>query len=48
MEHRLSGTGARIRQPGATHNFTTCTKCEKTPGEFGDTVKTTFDYVDAG
>jgi hypothetical protein len=23
-----------------------CTKCEKTPGQFGDTVKTTYDYVD--
>jgi pimeloyl-ACP methyl ester carboxylesterase len=31
---------------GATHVFTTCTKCEKVPGEFGDTQKTTYDYVD--
>ena len=31
---------------GATHVFTTCTACEKTPGQFGDTLKTTYDYVD--
>ena len=31
---------------GATHVYTPCTKCEKTPGQFGDTVKTTYDYVD--
>lgn len=30
---------------GATHNFTPCRPCERTPGEFGDTVKTTFDYA---
>ena len=32
---------------GASHNFTTCERCEKAPGEFGDTLKTTFDYVDS-
>ena len=31
---------------GATHVFTTCKPCEKTPGQFGDTLKTTYDYVD--
>ena len=31
---------------GATHGYTTCKKCEKTPGQFGDTQKTTYDYVD--
>jgi hypothetical protein len=31
---------------GATHNYNTCTKCEKTPGEYGDTTKTTYDYAD--
>ena len=31
---------------GATHVFTTCTPCEKTPGQYGDTMKTTYDYVD--
>lgn len=30
---------------GATHNFTTEKATEKYPGEFGDTVKTCFDFV---
>lgn len=30
---------------GATHGFTPCTACATTPGEFGDTVAETFDYV---
>jgi hypothetical protein len=31
---------------GATHGYTTCKPCEKTPGQFGDTQKTTYDYAD--
>jgi hypothetical protein len=31
---------------GALHNYTTCHACEKSPGEFGDTRQTTFDYID--
>lgn len=31
---------------GASHNFAVCKDCEKTPGQYGDTVKTAFDYVD--
>lgn len=30
---------------GATHGFTPCKACEKTPGQFGDTEKTLMDYV---
>ncbi|HEX3792115.1 MAG TPA: hypothetical protein VHW44_29905 [Pseudonocardiaceae bacterium] len=30
---------------GATHGFTPCTACASTPGEFGDTVGETFNYV---
>jgi len=30
---------------GATHSFTPCTACATTPGEFGDTVSETFNYV---
>jgi pimeloyl-ACP methyl ester carboxylesterase len=30
---------------GATHGFTPCTACATTPGEFGDTVAETFNYV---
>ena len=31
---------------GADHSYRTCTKCERTPGEFGDTQKTTYDFID--
>jgi hypothetical protein len=31
---------------GASHMYTPCKQCEKTPGEFGDTVKTLYDYAD--
>ncbi len=31
---------------GATHGFTPCKPCEKAPGQFGDTAKTLYDYVD--
>jgi hypothetical protein len=30
---------------GATHNYTPCRACEEYPGQFGDTVKTTYDSV---
>jgi acetyl esterase/lipase len=30
---------------GATHGITPCQPCAKTPGQFGDTVGRTFDYV---
>ena len=31
---------------GASHMYSTCKQCEKTPGEFGDTIKTLYDYAD--
>lgn len=31
---------------GATHVFTAAKECEEYPGQFGDTMKTTYDYVD--
>jgi hypothetical protein len=31
---------------GASHIIEPCKPCESTPGQFGDTVKTTYDYVD--
>jgi hypothetical protein len=31
---------------GATHVYTTARDCEAYPGQFGDTEKTTYDYVD--
>jgi pimeloyl-ACP methyl ester carboxylesterase len=30
---------------GATHGFTPCQPCAKTPGQFGNTTATTFSYV---
>jgi hypothetical protein len=31
---------------GLHHDYTPCTKCEKTPGQFGNSDKNTYDYVD--
>jgi hypothetical protein len=31
---------------GATHVYTTCKPCEKTPGQYGDTVKRIYDHID--
>jgi hypothetical protein len=41
--HAPSKTLAYVE--GATHGFTPCAACAKTPGEFGDTVAETFNYV---
>ena len=30
---------------GATHGFTPCAECEKTPGQYSNSVKNLFDYV---
>jgi hypothetical protein len=32
---------------GAVHGFTPCTPCEKTPGQYSNTVKNLFDYIAA-
>jgi pimeloyl-ACP methyl ester carboxylesterase len=31
---------------GATHGFRPCTECEETPGQYSNSVKNYFDYVD--
>lgn len=31
---------------GASHLYETCRECEQRPGQFGDTRKTLFDYID--
>jgi pimeloyl-ACP methyl ester carboxylesterase len=46
-EHAKSADKTLAFVEGATHGYTTCTRCEKTPGQFGDTVKTTYDYIDS-
>ena len=30
---------------GATHGITPCTRCERTPGQYGNSVRNYFDYV---
>jgi hypothetical protein len=30
---------------GATHGFAPCTRCEKTPGQYANSVKNLFDYT---
>jgi hypothetical protein len=44
--HTKSADKTLVFVEGAQHGYSTCTKCEKTPGQFGDTRKTLFDYVD--
>ena len=46
FEHARSADKTLVYVEGATHMYTPCTKCEKSPGQFGDTVKTTYDYID--
>jgi hypothetical protein len=46
-EHARSADKSIAFVEGATHGYTTCTACEERPGQFGDTLKTTYDYVDA-
>ena len=31
---------------GASHGFNTCRQCEKTPGQYGDTQTTLYNYLD--
>ena len=45
-EHAKSADKSIAFVAGAGHGFNTCKRCEKTPGEFGDTTKTTYNFVD--
>jgi hypothetical protein len=45
-EHAKSADKTIAFVEGATHGYTPCTKCERTPGQFGDTIKRIYDYVD--
>jgi hypothetical protein len=44
--HVKSSDKSLVYVEGATHGYGTCKKCETTPGQFGDTEKTLFDYID--
>ena len=46
-EHAISADKTLVFVEGANHGYRTCTKCEKYPGQFGDTQKTTYDYIDS-
>lgn len=43
--HAASQDKQLVFVEGASHNITPCRACEQTPGQYGDTVKTTFDYA---
>jgi hypothetical protein len=45
-EHARSADKSIAFVEGATHMYDTCKECEKVPGQFGDTLKTTYDYID--
>ncbi len=45
-EHARSADKTIAFVEGASHMYSPCRECEKTPGQFGDTVKTLYDYVD--
>jgi hypothetical protein len=45
-DHVKSADKTLIFVEGASHGYPACKKCEKTPGQFGDTVKTLYDYAD--
>lgn len=45
-EHAASADKEIVFVEGAEHDFTPCKAAEPSPGCFGDTMKTTFDYVD--
>jgi hypothetical protein len=44
--HTKSADKTLVYIEGATHVYTPCKPCERTPGQFGDTVKTIYDYAD--
>lgn len=33
---------------GALHGFTPCVACERTPGQYSNTVRNFFDYIQKG
>ena len=44
--HIKSTDKTLIYVEGATHGYPACKQCGKTPDQFGDTVKTIYDYAD--
>ncbi|MFN0073305.1 MAG: hypothetical protein ACKVVP_17625, partial [Chloroflexota bacterium] len=46
FEHAGSADKQLVFVDGASHGGTTCHACERTPGEFGDTAQTMFNYLE--
>ena len=46
MEKSGSADREMVGVEGASHGITPCEPCAKTKGQFGDTVKRTYDYLD--
>ena len=46
-EHAASRDKSLAFMEGAYHSLNTCTPCETYPGQYGDTIKPIFDYLDA-
>jgi hypothetical protein len=44
--HTRSADKTLVYVEGASHGYPTCKRCEKTSGQYGDTVKTIYDYAD--
>ncbi|MDQ3901257.1 MAG: alpha/beta hydrolase [Actinomycetota bacterium] len=47
FQHAASPDKQLVFVEGASHNIVPCRACEQYPGQYGDTVQTTFDYVAA-
>lgn len=45
-EHAAASDKSVAFVEGATHGLFTSTESESTPGEFGDTIQTTYDHID--
>jgi pimeloyl-ACP methyl ester carboxylesterase len=45
-EHSAARDKSLAFVEGASHGYGACRPCETTPGQFGDTVKTLYDYAD--
>jgi hypothetical protein len=45
-EHSASKDKSLAFMEGAFHSLNTCAPCEKYPGQYGDTIKPLFDYMD--
>ena len=44
--HAKSADKTLIYIEGASHGYPTCKACEKTPGQYGDSIKTIYDQAD--